>query len=147
MSIPISVVIGALPPVSGIMGGGPSVGPNLILNGDFADGSAWTLGSGWSISSGSASRVDPGGGSVISQAFVPTAGSSYLVEFDLLALGAAVELYARFIGGADVFGSSKYDTGHYSSTMIAAAGNTSFAIVVPTTGDCEIDNVSVRKIL
>lgn len=40
-------------------------GANLIRNGTFSSSSGWTLGLGWSISGGSASKTTSGGGSLI----------------------------------------------------------------------------------
>ena len=65
-------------------------GPELVVNGSFADGAAgWSAGASWSFSNGTA--INSGGSTVLSQAILE-AGKRYRVRFSRLDMGGTINL-------------------------------------------------------
>jgi hypothetical protein len=118
---------------------------NLITNGTFDTDTNWTKGFGFAITGGQCVRTPTSGGSLISQVFAITPGKTYLIQIDVIALSAP--LTTRFMGGTTVFGGNITTTGSFETTIVAGAGNTTFAIGAGAAGiTCTFDNVRVYKI-
>lgn len=133
-----------LVPIMDYIGSGGGVVPlvNLITNGTFDTDANWTKGLGFAITGGQCVRTATSGGSLMSQVFAMTAGKTYKIMLDCDALSAP--LTTRFMGGTTVFGGNITTTGPFETTIVAAVGNTTFAIGAgAATITCTIDNVRV----
>lgn len=93
-----------------------TVGPNLVTNGDFANGvDGWTVPAGWGLASG-AMVATATSSSMVQQAAVSIPGSSYEVEFDWTHTGGT--LYVRVgAGTAATFATS----GRKRVTLVAVS--------------------------
>jgi hypothetical protein len=127
---------------------GLALGPELVSNGDFSNGSTgWGLASGvWSVASGVASTVGGSGGS-LTQSISLTAGRSYVVTLDISGWSANT-IVAQFTGGTTVSGAvGPLANGRYSTIMTAVSGNTTLAIAKNSAVTAlSVDNISVREI-
>lgn len=113
---------------------------NKAINGTFDADTAWTKGSGWSISGGVAdhSGIIPG---YLEQAQALVAGGVYLVEFTLSGAGS---ITPGFSGGTDVDGTTRSSAGTYQQQLTAVAGNNTLRFLGG--GDVGIDNVSIWRL-
>jgi hypothetical protein len=115
------------------------LGPELIPNGDFSNGSAnWTTGTGWSISGGSAQGTAVAGADLTSS-FTTTAGRWYQLTFTVSNYIAGI--FRPSVGQSETINVSANGTYTYrlfaaSSTAVKFFGFSSF------TGS--IDNVSAK---
>ena len=117
-----------------------SLGSEEIVNGDFSNGSAnWNLGTGWSISGGTANCVSDNNN--LKQGVGVTANKTYKVTFDVSVYTSGV-LYI--------------DIGSSSSQTTASSGSKTFYFTTTSTNDLRfyggafrgsIDNVSVKEYL
>jgi len=140
---PIASPIASRTPIIGGGGGVPPGPTNLIANGTFASDTVWSKGLGWAIAGGVCTRSSVASGSLLSQLITVTPGVTYQITFDIVAITGGT-LNARFFGGTSVIGASSGVVGQYTTTLTAAAGNTSFAIGASAGSvACEIDNVVV----
>lgn len=139
-SVASSVARSVATSVAGSGGGGVPV--NLIVNGTFDVDANWTKGLGFAITGGQCVRTVTSAGSLIGQAFAITPGKTYKIMLDCIALSAP--LTTRFYFGTTVFGGNITTTGPFETTIVAAAGNTTFAIGAgAATITCTLDNVRV----
>lgn len=117
------------------------LGAELVTNGDFSDGATgWTLGTGWSISGGTASRDATAVASNLSGGTGVVAGKSYRVTWTQGA--GTVAVYLGSAAGPTVANLSA--AGTYSRTVLATvSGGILFRANVVVSS---IDNVSVREL-
>lgn len=117
-------------------------GSDLVTNGTFDDASAWTLGAGWAIGSGTLNRT-PGSATNAFQTVAITAGRAYRVEFTISARTAGG--VSCFLGGDNISGSLTANTTH---SFDVAAGSSDSLILFRDDGvfDGSIDAVSVREL-
>lgn len=129
-------------------------GPELVLNGDFADDSGWTQGFDWlEVSGGIAAGVANferdniiGAGDFdLSRTLPLTAGKSYKVNFTITAKTGNAAI-VPILGSTA--GTSRSTANTFSETIIAGSGTT---IIFRGSGDfgdtASIDNVSIQEIL
>jgi hypothetical protein len=125
----------------------PTLGAELVVNGDFSSATGWTAQSGWTIGSGVLT------GNVASAAFASTfrsvsltAGRTYSVTFTITGYTSG-EVRANLGGTTEVFGSARTSTGTFTQLLTAVAGSNSIAIQAGNPGFVgTIDNISVREI-
>jgi hypothetical protein len=117
-------------------------GSDLVANGAFDDTSAWTLGAGWAIGSGTLNRT-PGSATNAFQTIAITAGRAYRVEFDVS--GRTAGGVSCFLGGDNISGSLTANTTH---SFDVAAGSSDSLLLFRDDGafDGSIDAVSVREL-
>ncbi|MER8560196.1 hypothetical protein [Mesorhizobium sp. M0578] len=125
-----------------IIGRGPRLRPELIVNGDFASAVGWTAGGGWSIGSGVATAVSSGS---LTHAISIIPGRAYEVLYDITAWSAGI-VTPNFSGGTTVNGAAANVVGSKRTTIVAAAGNTTFGFTASGSPNLSIDNVSVREL-
>lgn len=118
-------------------------GPELVANGTFTTDTAWTKGTGWTISGGVATRINTGGNSDVDQSMVLVPGRSYLVTYTISSVTSG-GILPRFSGGTSVSGTLKTTIGTFSEVLTALSGNNLFRMVASAVFAGSIDNVSVK---
>ena len=118
----------------------PSLGNELITNGDFATDSDWTKGTGWTISGGTANFTPSGSFINLTQSGILTSGKNYTVVYTLSNVTAG-NVRAR-LGTQD--GANSSSDGTYTS--IITANGTDFSIRTNGTFNGSVDNVSVKEV-
>jgi len=117
------------------------IGPELVTNGTFDTDSDWTLGTGWSIGSGVASKT-AGTSSVLQQfGVVPSTG---LVRITFDATRSAGFLYARAGGNTNQLTINA--SGSYDEILVVQGVDQTLRFVADGLFAGSIDNVSVREI-
>ena len=118
----------------------PPLGPELVTNGNFDTASDWTLGAGWSIGGGVASRVsDPNVTAITQNDIVPVAGW-YRISLDVLSISGRLQV-------RDSTGSTNFIDTFTTGTKVAIAFLQPglITIFVRQTSSATIDNVSVKE--
>lgn len=125
-----------------------ATGPELVSNGDFSSGSTgWTLGTGWSVSSGVASVVAPGTTTDLSASITLTAGRTYRVSCTISNYTAG-SITPRFTGGTSAIGSNfPLANGTFTQLLTANTGNNGLTIRANSTADLSVDNISVTELV
>ena len=137
----------------------PCAAQELVTNGGFESGnfSSFTLsgnGAFTGVDTGSASTGTYGAffgsvGSVgnLSQTIATTAGSSYLISFDLRNGGAGSNFFQAIFGGMQLFSATNasiFGFTHYSATATASGASTALTFSFQNDPDYfRLDNVSV----
>lgn len=120
------------------------LGPELVVNGDFSDGTSnWILSNNCSVVDG----LGVFSGVVIHEGFYQNVGTvvgaHYLAEFDLVSLTSG--FVSSRVGGADAPIRSAVGR---DRSLITAVNNTSFGIKSRQSGtEASIDNVSLRRLI
>lgn len=121
------------------------LGPELVTNGTFDTDTAWTKGTGWSITGGKANYATGGGAAILTQTNVFEVGKSYRVTFDVLDLSAAgVNVYSGATATPPTINIAATTNGTF--TGIIQATSTTLAIRGSAAGVYAIDNISVREL-
>lgn len=124
-------------------GEGPTLGPELIANGDFSSSSNWVLGTGWSITGGQAvSTVTPGS---LSQTVSITSGKTYRYSIGIVLIGA-VGIRLR-LGDTNNQVNGQNIVGTLVGYLTAGSVNSDFVITCASTGQLTIDNVSLKEVV
>jgi len=127
-----------------IRAGAPTtLGPELVVNGDFAAGSTgWTLETGWSISGGQASISNAGNIYVIYQGGL-TSGKTYLASFTINSISAGL---LGFYCGASFFSTGVSVAGTHTAILVCGA-NGILGVQVGVIGTtASITNISFKEI-
>lgn len=123
-------------------------GPELVVNGDFNSADGWTLGSGWSIASGKATRVAAASPSVLSRPFSDTAGMLYEVTAEIVSVNpGSGSVSIRFSGGTEIRGPNITTAG--TATFLCAGNGTNSALWIATNStdaEVEVESLSIREI-
>jgi hypothetical protein len=121
-----------------------ALGPELVANGGFTDGTSWTLDAGWSIASGQlVATAAAAGTSARPTAGVLTAGKAYEIRVTCTALTAG-GWKLLLEGGASAYGDIA-TTGTFVARVVAGSSGTIYVWAnAPLTAT--FDNVSVREI-
>ncbi len=119
----------------------PGIGSDVdsITNGTFDTDTAWTKGTGWTISGGTANKA-PGVASDLVQDITSVTGENYVVEYDILNRTAGT--LTPDVGGTD--GVSRTSNGTFKELIIGGSGDTNFRFEADSTFDGSIDNVTVN---
>jgi hypothetical protein len=119
-------------------GVGDTTRENLLVNGNMDSGGTWALGTGWSISSGTANH-SAGTGSAIGQPLAAQSGKFYRISFDLSTVTAG-DLTPRLTGGSTRSGTARSANGSYVDRIQAVTGNNSFELAASSTFVGSVDN-------
>jgi len=116
-----------------------------ITNGTFDDNSAWELGSGWSISSGKASKA-PGVASNLryigdNASVIFVEGYKYEISFDLNIAAGSIRVVLRGQNGPTIY--STDPDGRYKQEIICGSGTT-FYFEADSSFLGNIDNVEIK---
>jgi hypothetical protein len=118
----------------------PTLGPELVTNGGFATDTAWTKGTGWAISGGTASHSG-GTFGAITQNMETQVGKSYRLTANLTyTSGGSIQFFENGSGG------QTWATSQTISHFFVATANNSPIGFGAGTGNWTIDNISVREI-
>ncbi len=123
---------------------GATLGSELVTNGTFDSDTAWTKGTGWTISAGKA--VGSGSiGTVLQQNVGAVVGKTYRISFTVVATNLSIDIVA--VGGASI--NSTFSTGTHTIYLTAiTTGNLQFRGWGGGAGFTgTIDNVSVREVI
>ena len=115
------------------------IGEELVLNGSFDSDTAWDLGTGWTISGGSA-NCDGVGFPYIRQNNVLVSGKTYLLTFDITSYTSGSIKYEDSVETPIFYNA----LGSYSQTFTADSNNCRFQ---SASFDGSIDNVSVKEVI
>lgn len=118
---------------------GDTTRQNLLTNGGFDSTGTWTLGTGWAIGSGKATKT-AGTASAITQPLAATSGSYYRIGF-MLSDVAAGNITPRLTGGTTVNGLARTANGMFSDRVQAASGNVTFGLDASATFAGALDDV------
>jgi len=129
-------------------------GEELIVNGNFATDSDWTLGGGWTISGGTANAVSATSNPMAQTVSGFAAGNIYKVRFEVTAVtNGFIRVYA-YVGASgtftNIFNSPELTTGVYEGTFEFGGTNKTLRFY-GSTGSAggfagSIDNVSVKEV-
>lgn len=131
------------------IGGGITLGSELVTNGTFANGlTGWTNGGSWTASNGGATLdYDT---TTLSQAITLTPGAQYRVSYTVSNAGGSSydQIRIGFSGGTAVNGAVRSGNGVYVETLTAATGNNTLVLTPQGAAYAgTINNVSVQCIL
>jgi hypothetical protein len=120
------------------------VGPNILLNGEFDTDYAWSYGTSWDLSNGTATAVYAGGGAGLQQNVASSTGDhpKFLLDFDIEILTGIIGYKLRSDSYIDISESQ-----HISTVAINDAANNFLAFTARASADAYVDNVELRKIL
>lgn len=125
---------------------GLALGSELIVNGDFSNGSTgWSVGSEWTISSGACSVVGVGSFTNLQQGTGTVAGKTYLLTFNVSAISGGP---LRIACGGSPQNQSISTTGSKTLYLVAAVSSSWFVRFQVAGGvSATIDNISVKELL
>ena len=109
-----------------------------LANGTFDTSTGLTLGAGWAVASGKASKT-AGTGSAVSQSVTMTVGKAYRFSVSIQDMTAG-SLAARLLGGTTVSSASFTANGTVSGRLVAVAGNNSFGLYGTSAFNGSVDN-------
>ena len=130
----------------GAGGGGPTQGPELVTDGDFAQVGDWTEGLSWTIAAGVATSTGISADN-LSQPLVITPGLLYRVIVTTFA-GSYVEGLKVHLGSTAALASIG-DDGTFTFDLIAGSDDLLLQLAVDTINGFagDVDNVSVKELL
>ena len=114
-----------------------------LHNGDFVDETHWTLGTGWSIGSGIATK-SPGAATDLSQAMSTEKNKTYEITFTVTTISAGSVRVGLTGGGTDVLGTARTTAGTYTE-ILTSDGNTTFVVRADASFNGSIANVICRR--
>ncbi|MCC5972320.1 MAG: phage tail protein, partial [Pararhodobacter sp.] len=100
---------------------GDTTRSNLLVNGDFSTGAAWSMDDSWEIAAGRADH-EPGAAGAIGQPLATTSSRHYRIGFDL-SDSTGGTLTPRLTGGTIRSGASVGAAGYHLDRLEANAGN------------------------
>jgi len=129
--------------------GGPQLGPEIAVNGDFTSDSGWSLGTNWQIGAGFLFRNEAAGSSSASQASNDLiAGALYRMRFTVSGVsGSDNQLLGRLYGGANSSGALMTGNGVYEQDIVAPVSPAGYRIFAVAGFAGLIDNFSIRRVL
>ena len=118
-------------------------GSELVVNGDFSNGSAnWVLGNGWSVVESKAVQDGTGSGSSLQQSNILVVGKTYKIQYEIINVTqGSIDVFAGFPNSNVPNNNTIGVHTHY----IKAEGNTSLYLR-PSNFIGSIDNVSVKEV-
>lgn len=116
---------------------------NLVTNGTFEDSTGWTLGIGWSVSSGTLNNNGGGATAQASTGIACSASKKYHVTFETSNRTTGT-LHVRWNGGVQKY--STTTNGSHSFVTTPDATNASLIFLDVSSWDGSIDNVVVREV-
>jgi len=118
---------------------------NLVVNGDFATDSDWSMQASWSIANGKASYSGAGNGHYIKQNASLTIGSQYIAKLDILDNSGNFRISVD--GGTASYNNYTTGNGTYSFTFVASSSEFFVRASMGFSSDTlSIDNISVIEI-
>ena len=123
-----------------------SLGPERVINSTFTNSTGWILGSGWSISGGTAQCIDPTSQTDFNQLSVFELGKYYFIELNVTSVFSTTS-NAPGLGGFDGI----FYTANKIKTFQFIAGKTTATLLrlraAASTGTYRITKISVKEIL
>jgi len=122
---------------------GAALGTELVTNGGFTTDTAWTKGTGWTISGGAAS-FSAGSGAVLSQAIAFGIGT-YQITFTVLP-GISGSVLVQISAPGVVLSSSVAAAGTYTFRLVNALARTTLGFSATAGAALSIDNASCKLV-
>jgi hypothetical protein len=130
--------------IQGAPAASPTLGSNLITNGDFAAGDTdWTVGANWSTASGAAVHSTGATAALTSAAVTTTSGAHYLISFKLTRSAGTLVVTLSGGGESHSFVGTVTDVVQYKSIKAASASN-SIVFTPDTNFAGSVDDVTVQ---
>lgn len=133
--------------VNGLVGLQLDKSQGLVLGAELAPGggtfdsaTGYTLGAGWSIAGGTASRTDTGSFSNLTVGGVCVVGKFYEISVDIISISASAVVFGATWAGGPTFNT----TGR--KTVRRLATTTDFLFQMTGPGTVSLDNLSIREI-
>ncbi|MDH0908040.1 phage tail protein [Rhizobium pusense] len=120
---------------------GDATRQNLLVNGAMDDTGTWTLGTGWEIDAGRATKA-VGSASAISQPLATAEGAYFRLAFTLSDVTAG-NITPRLTGGTTVAGVARSASGTFSDRIQAVSGNSTFGLNASSTFAGALDDIVV----
>ena len=117
----------------------PSLGSELVVNGDFATDSDWTKGAGWSISNGAATKSGTDLSYLTQSSLISVAGKTYRVKASITNVTTGNIRIDNFTSGNTYTSDTEIDV-TFTATSVGA-----FRFLGWAGFDGSIDNVSVKQ--
>lgn len=115
---------------------------NLVTNGDFATDTAWTKGTGWTISGGKGNKA-AGASTSLDQVISLAAGSVYRTSY-VVVFTAGTSFRIRLLNGAvNQNGTLRTASGTYRESLTALTGNTAVSMLTSSSFAGTVDDVVV----
>ena len=114
-----------------------------LLNGDFANSAVWTLGAGWSIGAGVATKT-AGTASDLSQPLATEKYKTYEITFTITTISGGSVRIGLTGGGADVLAPPRSAPGTYTE-ILTSNGNTTFVVRADAAFNGSVDNVVCKR--
>lgn len=123
-----------------------SFGTELLTNGNFSQGSTgWTLGSGWSIASNTAT-ANIGVGVNLDRQLTTTLGKTYCITYTISTVTSG-NIRVRLTGTSNINGLIRGSAGTYTEFLYATSSNSIFRLSEGGSGFVgSITNVSVKEV-
>lgn len=130
------------------LGGLSNLGAELVTNGDFADGTGWTLGDGWSITGGRAEKVPSGSNGTLGQTLDTDAHQLYRLEYDVTIDPGTWSAFTIFGLNNVQFRVEQLPTptDKSSSVLVTTSTANGFYVLAYPLTEGWIDNVSVKEV-
>lgn len=140
---------GTLLPDLAVAGVGLSLGPNVLVNGDFTTDTVWGKGLGWTIAAGLATVTLPAAASTLTQSYASSTGQTYLASFTISGyVGGAVRVRLQNAGVASSNQPAYVANGTYSVLLTATGVGNEFAFFATNSlASLSVDNVSLRPVI
>jgi hypothetical protein len=118
--------------------------PELVTNGDFASDTAWTKGTGWTISGGAARRSPAAGTTAIQQIIGWDAAKVYVIEIAHTVTAGTLTIRSDTVSGTIIFTA----TASGLSTAVVRPTSTTGTIFISgnTAFDGSVESISVREL-
>jgi len=114
-----------------------------LKNGDFANTAAWTLGTGWSIGSGVATKTS-GSASDLSQPLATEDKATYEITFTITTISGGSVRVGLVGGASDVLGTQRNAPGTYTE-ILTSNGSTTFVLRADESFDGSVDNIVCKR--
>ena len=124
------------------------LGPELLVNGDFATDTVWTKGLGWAIAAGQATCTTPGSTSPISQPIAFITGRTYQMTIVISSMPAAALFVRAYLAASpQTWGAAITAAGTYTRTLTISSTRDTFTIDGSTAAIASVESVSLRLVL
>lgn len=122
------------------------LGSDTVTNGTFASDTAWSKGTGVTITAGVGRLTAVSTATVaLSQAATVAVGTIYKITYTISGFSAGA-VFPRFSGGTNVDGTARTANGTYTDYLTGVTGNNTLAFVTAGTTTLDIDNVSMKAL-
>jgi hypothetical protein len=121
-----------------------TTGADLVTNGDFLNGTGWTLTGGANINRGNVNMSGSGAGQVIRPAAAAITAGDYVYAFDVVTTDG-VGVVSVIIGGTTFPVPQSNVAGHFGGIMTTTASAQTVGLLATNLSACLLDNFRVMR--